>query len=93
MPRRSNKLIAEILSSSNVSLLGENHNDNHLALLDKKIALATEGFIIHKFCEIVLKDGDRLSKENVLTICDYVITMTREINPRLTYKRYNIQIL
>ena len=57
MPRCSNKSIAEILSSSNVSLIGENHNDNHLALLDRKIVLATEGFITHKFCEIVLKDS------------------------------------
>jgi cytochrome c len=72
-----------------VSLIGENHNDNHLALLDRKIVLATEGFITHKFCEIVLKDRDRLSNENALTICDYIITMKREINPRLTYKRYN----
>jgi hypothetical protein len=47
MPRRSNKSIAEILTSSptNVSFLDENdNNDKHLALLERKISLATEGF-------------------------------------------------
>jgi uncharacterized protein YihD (DUF1040 family) len=28
-----------------------------------------------------------------LTICDYVIAMKREINPRLNYKKYTIQVL
>ena len=45
MARRSNKSIAEILSSpTNVQSLDENYDDKHLALLDTKIALATEGF-------------------------------------------------
>jgi hypothetical protein len=34
-----------------------------------------------------------LSKENALTICDYIIATKREVNPRLSYKRYTIQIL
>jgi hypothetical protein len=41
----------------------------------------------------VLGDRNRLSKENALIMCNYVIAMKREINPRLTYKRYIIQIL
>ena len=64
MARRS---VAEILSPlTNVSLLGEN-TDKSLALSDTKISLATAGFTIYKFCELILKDGSRLSKENTLT--------------------------
>jgi hypothetical protein len=44
MVRRSNKSVAEILSST-----GDNDNDKHLALLERKITLATEGFTTHKF--------------------------------------------
>ncbi|MFL6330523.1 MAG: hypothetical protein ACJ705_05860 [Nitrososphaeraceae archaeon] len=88
MPRRSNKSIAEILTSSptNVSFVDGNGNDNTLALLERKISLATEGFTTHKFCELILRDRSRLSDENALTICDYIIAMKREVNPRLSYK-------
>ena len=88
MVRRSNKSIAEILSSN-----GSNDNDKQLALLDRKITIATEGFTTDRFCELVLRDRKRLSDENALTICEYVIAMKREINPRLSYKRSIIQIL
>jgi hypothetical protein len=87
MARRSKKSIAEILSITNASFLYE-----HLAL-DRKIALATEGFKTHKLCELILKDRTRMSQENALTICDYIIAMEREINPRLSYKRTIIQSL
>jgi hypothetical protein len=40
-----------------------------------------------------LRDRSRLSKENALTVCDYIIAMKREINPRLSYKRHTIQVL
>jgi hypothetical protein len=95
MPRRSNKSIAEILTSSptNVSFVDGNGNDNPLALLERKISLATEGFTTHKFCELILRDRSRLSDENALTICDYIIAMKREVNPRLSYKKYTIQFL
>jgi hypothetical protein len=78
-----------------VSLLHENDNDDdnkYLALLERKITLVTEGFAT-RFCQLMLKDRRRLSKENALTICDYMIAMKREINPRLTYKRSTIQFL
>jgi hypothetical protein len=42
---------------------------------------------------MVLKDRSRLSKENALIICDYIIATKREINPRLSYKRNTIQFL
>jgi hypothetical protein len=93
MSRRSNKSVAEIFSrKTNVLPLG-NDNDNHLALLERKITLATEGFTTHRFCELVLRDRSRLSDKNALTICDYVIAMKREINLRLSYKRSTIAIL
>jgi hypothetical protein len=41
--------------------------DKFLALSDMKISIATEGFTIYKFCELILKDRSRLSKENALT--------------------------
>ena len=67
-------------------------NDDDL-LLERKITLATEGFTTTKFCELVLKDRSRLSKENALTICEYIIAMKREVNPRLSHKRNTIQFL
>jgi hypothetical protein len=93
MARLSNKSVSKILSQTNVSPLDGNDNDKHLALLERKITLATEGFTTDRFCELVLRDRNRLSDENTLTICDYVIAMKREINPRLSYKRSIIQIL
>lgn len=43
--------------------------------------------------ELILRDRNRLSQENALTISDYIIAMKREVNPRLNYKRNTIQIL
>ena len=83
MGRRSNKQLAKILLDKDSGVL--RHES-----LDRKITLATEGFGNTKFCEIVLRDRNRLSKENALTICEYVIAMKREINPRLSYiKKHN----
>ncbi|HZD81855.1 MAG TPA: hypothetical protein VE076_03165, partial [Nitrososphaeraceae archaeon] len=85
MARHSNKQVAKISSS-----LPSNNNNNNKqkdcsplteAESDKKITLATEGFTTNKFCELILRDGSRLSKENALIVCDYVIAMKREINP------------
>ena len=86
MVRRPNKSVAEIVSSVDGS-------GNDMMLLDRKITMATEGFSTHKFCEIVLKDRSRLSKEDALTICDCIIAMKREVNPSLSYKKNTIQFL
>jgi hypothetical protein len=43
-------------------------DDNDIILYERKITLATEGFTIHKFCELVLRDRSRLSNENALAI-------------------------
>jgi hypothetical protein len=83
MARRSNKAVVEILASSFTTFLE----------LDRKIALATEGFATNRFCELVLKDRNRLSKENALTISNYIVAMKREINPRLNTIRTTIQFL
>jgi uncharacterized protein YihD (DUF1040 family) len=61
-----------------------------LDLLEKKIILATEGFMM-KYSESTLRD--KLSKENALAVADYIIAMKREINPRLNYIEYTIQFL
>ena len=70
-------------------MINDNVDD---VLLERKISIATEDST-DKFCKLVLKDRSRLSKENSLTVCEYVIAMKREINPRLSYKRYTIQFL
>jgi integrase len=62
------------------------------SLLERKIALATEGFT-SKFCESILKDNKRLSKENALVVAEYILSMKREVNPRLSYIRSTIQFL
>jgi hypothetical protein len=81
MARLSNKSIAEILTRSAASPAVDNIQ------LQRKIASATEGFAT-KFCELVLKDRNRISEENALTICDYIIAMKREVNPRLLQEKH-----
>jgi integrase len=61
--------------------------------LEKKIRTAIEGFGTSRFCELILRDRNRLSKDNALTVSDYIIAMKREVNPRLSYKRSIIQII
>jgi hypothetical protein len=56
-----------------------NNDSDGLSLLERKINIATEGFTMHKFCELILRDRNRLSKDNALTICEYVIAMKREV--------------
>jgi hypothetical protein len=71
MAKRSNKSeVAVILAASK--------NDEDI-ILERKITLATEGFTTNKFCEITLRYRNRLSKENALTISEYIIAMKREV--------------
>jgi uncharacterized protein YihD (DUF1040 family) len=97
MAQHSNKSKAEV-STTTLSLVAKvtslsSSSDNDNVLLERKISLATEGFTTDKFCEHVLRDRSKLSKENALTICEYIIAMKREINPRLSHKRNTIQFL
>jgi hypothetical protein len=55
--------------------------------------LVIEDFTKDRYCELVLKDRNRLSNENALTMCEYLIAMKREINPRPTYKKNTIQFI
>jgi hypothetical protein len=61
--------------------------------LDRKITLTTEGFTVNRFCELVLRDRNRLSSENALAICNYIMAMKMEVNPRLNTIRTVIQFL
>ncbi len=71
----------------------EHSQVEELEVLDKKITIATEGFTTNRFCELLLRDRNKLSKENALTICDYITAMKREVNPRLSYERNTMQFL
>ena len=90
MARRSNKSIAEILAQP---LPSQASSKNENELLEKKISMATEGFARTKLCELMLRDRNRLSKENALTVSDYIIAMKREVNPRFSYKKSTLQII
>jgi integrase/recombinase XerD len=61
-------------------------------LLQRKIDSATDGLTDHITTQL-----NRLalqqSKENALTICDYIAALTIEVNPVLLYKRTQIQVL
>ena len=100
MARRSNKSVQEILLGEQqsqstgeftTSVGGGRDDKDKDKELDKKITLATEGFTTTKYCELILRDRTRLSKENALTVCDYIIDMKREINPSLNTIRTTIQ--
>ena len=83
MARCSNKQVAKILASGGV-VQGRAKEEQDVEL-NRKITLVTEGFsTTNKYCELSLRDRNRLSKENALTVCDYMFAMKREINPRLT---------
>jgi hypothetical protein len=58
----------------------------------KKIVLVTQG-LPTRFCEGVLRDRNRVSEQNAVTISKYIISTKREINPRPNYIKYTIQIL
>src|SRR5436309_7686637 len=91
MAGRSKKSIAEVLRPPMLLELSPKNDGDFL--LEKKIAIATEDFATYKFCELILRDRNRLSKENALTVSEYIIAMAREISPRLSYKRNSIQFL
>jgi integrase len=86
---RSHKSIAEILAHP----LPQSSSKNDNELLEKKINAAAEDFGTTRFCELILRDRNRLSEENALTVSDYIIVMKREINPRINYKRSTMQII
>ena len=58
----------------------------------EKVRLATEHLHM-PFCQSLLMNRARMSKENATTLADYIIVMKREINPRASYVKNNIQFL
>jgi integrase len=86
MAKRSSRSKVEAILTASASSKDED------VLLERKVTLATEGFTT-KASELILRDRNRLSKENAMTVCNYIIAMKREINPRLSYIRYTLQIL
>jgi hypothetical protein len=89
MARRSNKSVAATLTAAATTT---KDNDEDLET-QRKITLATEGFTTDKFCELILRDRNRLSKENALTVSNYIMAMKREINRRPNTIRTAIQFL
>lgn len=81
MARRSKKTVETILSVASATTTTTKEDFE----VQRKITLATEGFTTTKFCELILRDRSRLSKESALTISEYIIAMKREVNPRLSY--------
>src|ERR671918_2685808 len=60
--------------------------------LDIKISLALET-ITTDFYRSLLTDKTKMSRENALTLAEYLIDMKSEINPRPSYIRNNLQFL
>jgi integrase len=89
MARRSKKTVEAILSVESATTTTTKEDFE----VQRKFTLATEGFTTTKFCELILRDRSRLSKENALTISEYIIAMKREVTPRLSYIKYTIQFL
>jgi hypothetical protein len=50
-------------------------------------------FSFYASYELVLRGRNRLSRENAMAVCEYIVAMKREINPRYSYVRYTIQFL
>jgi hypothetical protein len=69
MARRTNKSIAEILTPIEGASSSNTDDNDLLSSLERKIILVTERFTTSKFCELILRDRNRLSKENALTYC------------------------
>jgi hypothetical protein len=89
MARSSKKTVETILAVASATTTTTKEDFE----VQRKITLATEGFTTTKFCELILRDRSRLSKESALTISEYIIAMKREVNPRLSYIKYTIQFL
>lgn len=58
----------------------------------EKVRLATE-HLPTPLCASLLLDRTRMSKDNAVVLADYIIAMKREINPRSSYIKNNIQFL
>ena len=66
-----------------------NNNSTALMIIDRKISLATEG--LQRYVTNWLRI--KTSNENALTISEYVLLLTREINLSQNYKKYRSKLL
>ncbi|HZD83032.1 MAG TPA: hypothetical protein VE076_09160, partial [Nitrososphaeraceae archaeon] len=66
--RRTNESVAEILTPITTTSSSSSSTNNEDLELQRKITIATEGFSSSKFCELILRDRKRISKENALAI-------------------------
>jgi integrase/recombinase XerD len=89
MARRSNSSIKEILLASKEYISFDDSEKE----LDRKITLATECFTTRKDSELTLRDRAKLSKENALTVCNYIINYRREVNASPSTIRITVQHL
>ncbi|MGC2572177.1 MAG: hypothetical protein WA364_11755 [Candidatus Nitrosopolaris sp.] len=77
MARRSNKSIAEVLAQP---LPSKTSSKNENQLLERKISVAIEGLGTTRFCELILRDRNRLSKENAWTVSELDCSLIHSIH-------------
>jgi hypothetical protein len=87
-----NNTVENDLHPQQAIIINNDNKEEEGEELQRKIALVTEGFI-SKSALLILTNRNRLSKENAMTVCNYIIAMKREINPKPNYIRYTLQIL
>jgi integrase/recombinase XerD len=87
-----NNTVENDLQPQQAIIINNDNKEEEGEELQRKIALVTEGFI-SKSALLILTNRNRLSKENAMTVCNYIIAMKREINPKPNYIRYTLQIL
>jgi integrase len=80
------------ISLNSITSVATSSSISEESSLEQRIILATEGFT-NKFCESILRDRGRLSKENAMILARYMIALKSEINPRPSYLKYTIQFL
>jgi superfamily I DNA and RNA helicase len=68
----------------------QRQNHDHNALFDRKVDLITSG--LQPYLNRFLKDENQISKENALTIYDYIMALKTEINLSDNYRRTTMYI-
>jgi hypothetical protein len=78
--QQQQKKRATVTATTTITTANEESKEAAL-LLERKIAIATEGFVDH----ITTKLRRLQSKQNIETICDYILAMNAEVNPSLVF--------
>jgi hypothetical protein len=105
---KTNPLPSSIISTAPTTSQAQTQEQEQLTRLERKITIATEGFapfLIKKLksladnnnevaakIKIKIKEN-KIGRQNIETICDYLIAMNAEINPSLMHKRNQMQVL